>query len=217
MYRIKIRYCTRFLALLAPAVFLGGLQSAHAVPFVGQMDYVAFNFPPDGWASCNGALLPISENDVLFNLIGTTYGGDGVTTFALPDMRGRIPIHQGGGFVIGQRGGSESKTLITNNLPSHVHAVSLSAPMGGSSGIATSAVPAGHAVANTSRNLTYAATAPNVNLNGPVVPGSPAIPAATVSGTTTGTAGGNIPFSTVPPYLTVNCIISLFGVFPSQN
>ncbi|MDB5975505.1 MAG: phage Tail Collar domain protein [Nevskia sp.] len=214
MFRIKIKSCSLYPALLAPAVFLGSLQSAHATPFVGQMDYVAFNFPPNGWASCNGALLSISDNDVLFNLIGTTYGGDGVTTFALPDMRGRIPIHQGGGFVIGQLGGNVSRTLIANNLPSHVHAVSLSAPMGGSSGIATSAVPAGHAVANTSRNLTYATTAPNVNLAGP---GNPLTPAATVSGTTTGSTGGNIPFSTVPPYLTVNCIISLFGIFPSQN
>ena len=217
MFHIKIKYCTRFLALLAPAVFFGGLQPAHATPFVGQMEYVAFSFPPQDWASCDGSVLPISQNEVLFVLLGTTYGGDGINTFALPDMRGRIPIHQGGGFVIGQLSGSESKTLIANNLPSHVHAVSLSAPMGGSSGIATSAVPAGHAVANTSRNLTYATTAPNVNLNGPVIPGSPAVPAATVSGTTTGAAGSNIPFSTVPPYLTVNCIISLFGIFPSQN
>src|SRR5712692_6046583 len=91
-------------------------------PFVGEIRMFAGNFAPAGWAFCDGALLPIFENVTLFNLIGTTYGGDGQTTFALPDLRGRVPIHQGNGFVVGQRGGEEIVTLSTLQIPAHTHA-----------------------------------------------------------------------------------------------
>src|ERR1700756_3531820 len=90
-------------------------------PFVGEIRMFAGNFAPAGWAFCNGALLPISENDVLFNLIGTTYGGDGQETFALPDLQSRIPIHAGPGFILGQNGGVESVTLTTSQIPAHSH------------------------------------------------------------------------------------------------
>src|SRR4051794_31998477 len=90
-------------------------------PYVGEIRMVGFNFAPAGWALCNGELLPISENDVLFNLIGTTYGGDGESTFALPNLQSRVPVHQGSGFIIGEMGGVESVTLTTNQIPVHSH------------------------------------------------------------------------------------------------
>src|SRR4026209_2501627 len=90
-------------------------------PYVGEIRMFGGNFPPSGWAFCNGALLPISENETLFVLIGTTYGGDGQETFALPDLRGRIPIHQGNGFILAETGGVESVTLTINQIPAHTH------------------------------------------------------------------------------------------------
>ncbi len=210
MFRVKLKACAKLCIWVVPAVFLSGFQpaSAQSTPYIGQMLYVGFNFAPVGWATCDGQIMAISDNTTLFNLIGTTYGGDGQTTFALPDMRGRIPIHQGNGFFLAQRSGSENATLVTANMPVHTHSVSLSGPIGASSAIATSAAPGSHAPANTARNLNYATSAPNVTLGS----------TATVTGSgATGVTGGSQPFSTVPPFLTVNCIISLFGVFPSQN
>lgn len=215
MFRINIiKACTRLCTVLVPAVFLCGVQPASAQgsePYVGQMLYVGFNFEPVGWQFCDGTLLSIADNTVLFDLIGTTYGGDGQTTFAVPDMRGRIPFHQGSNgistYVIGQQGGAENQTLGISNMPQHSHGVSLSAPIGASSAIATSAAPSGRAPANTARNLTYATSAPNVALGS----------TATIAPSNTGTAGSGLPFSTMPPYLAVTCIISLFGVFPTQN
>jgi microcystin-dependent protein len=211
--RIGFKACTMAtLAFLFP-----GMQQAQAQgsdPYIGQILYVGFNFAPVGWNFCDGSVLQITSNDALFALIGTTYGGDGQTTFALPDLQGRVPIHQGqspgtSNYVIGQRAGAESVTLTTAQMPAHVHSLSFKAPIPGTSAIATSAVPAGHALASTGRNLTYSSSAPNVSLGGSV----------TLSSSTgfTGNSGGSQPFSIMPPYLTVTCIISLFGVFPSQN
>src|SRR5664279_3944416 len=90
-------------------------------PFVGEIRMFGGNFAPAGWAFCNGALIPIAENETLFNLIGTTYGGDGQNTFALPDLQGRVPVHQGNGFVMGQRAGAESVTLTQAQMPAHTH------------------------------------------------------------------------------------------------
>src|SRR5215468_1260472 len=108
-----------------------------AQPYVGEIRIFAGNFAPAGWMFCNGALLPISENPTLFNLIGTTYGGDGQETFAVPNMQGRVPIHQGSGYTIGQVGGVESVTLTTNQIPSHTH------PLLANSGVASVDLPSG--------------------------------------------------------------------------
>ena len=169
-------------------------------PFVGQIMMVGFNFAPAGWAFCNGQLLAISENEVLFNLIGTTYGGDGQATFALPDLRGRVPVHQGQGsglssYAIGQISGVESVTLTVSQLPSHQHVYS----PGASASEATSDRPDSNYPAVGGY---YAST---TNSSSPM--GAPTI----------GSAGGGQPHNNVQPYLGVNFIISLFGIFPTQN
>lgn len=210
MFRIKLKTCAKLCTFLVPAAFLSGVHSASAQgddPFIGQMLYAGFNFAPNGWNFCDGSLMAIDQDTALFALYGTTFGGDGQNTFGLPDMRGRIPIHQGPGFVIGQISGSENRTLFASNMPAHSHSVNLSGPVVASSAVATSAVPGGHALANTARNLSYATSAPDVSLG----------TQATVAAGTTGSTGSNQPFETMPPYLTVNCIVSLFGIFPSQN
>ena len=165
-----------------------------ATPFIGEIRLVGFNFAPQGWAFCDGSILPISGNDVLYILIGTTYGGDGVNTFALPDLRGRVPVHQGSGFVLGQAAGAETVTLTTNQLPSHSHVLQ------GSTDGGTSIDPTGNVLATTSTTKVYSA------------PTSP----VTMTSTTT-SAGGSQPHNNMQPFLCASFIISLFGVFPSQN
>jgi microcystin-dependent protein len=178
-------------------------------PFVGEIRMFGGNFAPVGWAFCDGALMPISENDVLFTLIGTTYGGDGQSTFALPDFRGRVPLHQGqaaGGsnHVIGENAGSETVTLGTNQIPSHTHAVNASGAV---------PPPAVSAVNVTGVDTTWvpASPVPKPKLYGaagglvPMAPNSVQV------------AGGSQPHDNMAPYLAVNFIISLFGIFPSQN
>ena len=193
----------------SPVLAQGG---SNDTPFVGQLMYIGFNYPPKGWAFCNGQLLPINQNQALFSLLGTTYGGDGRTNFALPNMQGRVPVHQGNSqfasYFIGQTGGSESATLSVANLPAHAHSLSLSAQIPASSAAATSSAPSGNALANTVHSLSYSADAPNVGMSSTV----------TVSGNTA-TTGSAAPqaFSTMPPYLTVSCIIALQGIFPSRN
>jgi len=152
------------------------------------------NFAPTGWMLCEGQLLDIASNEVLFALLGTTYGGDGQTTFALPDLRGRLPIHQGGGYVIGGNGGTENITLTVNQIPAHAHAVL------GTSADADRRNPKGALLARPRDN---AYTVP-----GTVTPMNPSA---------SGSAGGSQPHSNLQPYLCVNFIISLFGIFPSQN
>lgn len=164
-------------------------------PFIGEIRMFGGNFPPLGWAFCDGSLLAISENDALFNLIGTTYGGDGQSTFALPDMRGRIPIHQGAGFVLGQLGGTETETISLAQYPSHTHNLLAS----GNPGTST-AGPTG--VTGT--------TAVNIYGSGPA---SEAMAANAISIA----PGGSQPHDNMAPFLCVNFIISLFGIFPSQN
>jgi len=167
-------------------------------PYVAEIRAVGFNFAPVGWVFCDGSLLSIAEYDVLFNLIGTTYGGDGVTTFGLPDLRGRTPIHQGTGgggtYVMGQLSGVENVTLIPSTIPAHAHPIAAQ----GANGNVTA--PTGAYFAGSSAEQ-YAAAA-----NGTAVTGS-----------VTGPTGGSQPHSNLQPYLCVNYIISLFGIFPSQN
>jgi microcystin-dependent protein len=168
-----------------------------AQPYVGEIRMFAGNFAPAGWMFCEGQLLPISENETLFQLIGTTYGGDGESTFGLPDLRGRIPIHQGNGFILAETGGAEEITLTVNQTPAHGHAFLASAVTG------TQTTPAGNLPAN-SQNIT------------PYINQSPNVSAAFNAGVIT-PVGGSQPHTNFQPYLCIDFIISLFGIFPSQT
>lgn len=170
-------------------------------PFIGEIRMFGGNFAPAGWAFCHGQLMSIAENETLFVLIGTTYGGDGQSTFALPDLRGHIPIHQGTGSglstrVIGEQAGSESTTLIVNQIPAHLHAAQNAA----TSAAADRRNPKGAKFAKP-RESAYATP-------GTVVP---------LNSVTSGAAGGSQPHENVQPFLCISFIISLFGIFPSQN
>ena len=165
-------------------------------PFVGEIRMFGGNFAPAGWSFCNGALLAIDQNDVLFNLIGTTYGGDGQTTFALPNLQSRIPIHVGPGFALGQAGGVENVTLTTNQIPSHSH------------------VPLANTAAGTQTspaNGLWASTNPSLNQYSTVAPSENFAPTAI------GSTGGSQPHDNMVPFLAINFILSLFGIFPSQT
>jgi microcystin-dependent protein len=166
-----------------------------AQPYVGEIRMFAGNFAPAGWMFCEGQLLPISENETLFNLIGTTYGGDGQSTFALPDLRGRVPLHFGNGFTLAETGGVETVTLTVSQIPAHSHALL------GTSSIATQA--------NVSPNVFAEATLfnPYINVN----------PTAPMAAQAVGSIGGSQPHNNFQPYLCVDFIISLFGIFPSQT
>ena len=155
----------------------------------------AGNFAPAGWMFCEGQLLAISEQETLFNLIGTTYGGDGQSTFALPDLRGRIPLHMGNGFIIGEPGGVESVTLTVPQIPQHTHALLASTVQG------TQVTPGGNVLANSFQVTPYINDVALDNMN----------PAAISP------VGGSQPHNNFQPYLCVDFIISLFGIFPSQN
>jgi microcystin-dependent protein len=167
-----------------------------AQSYVGEIRMFGGNFAPVGWAFCDGSLLAISDNDTLFNLIGTTFGGDGQSTFALPDLRGRVPIHQGSAFVIGQTAGAETVTLNLNQIPLHNHVPLASSNQGDQSGPANGV----WAASNPSLNQ-FSSAAPSVNLDRGALQMS----------------GGSQPHDNMMPFLAVNFIISLFGVFPSQS
>lgn len=167
-----------------------------AQPYVGEIRIFAGNFAPAGWMFCEGQLLPISENETLFQLIGTTYGGDGESTFAMPDLRGRIPVHQGNGFILAETGGAEEITLTINQIPAHNH------PLMASPNIANSAQPANEVLGTASSVSMY--------FNEP--PAGAPMNVASISAT-----GGSQPHTNFQPYLCVNFIISLFGIFPSPT
>jgi microcystin-dependent protein len=155
----------------------------------------AGNFAPAGWLFCEGQLLPISENETLFNIIGTTYGGDGQSTFGLPDLRGRLPLHQGNGFILGESGGVEEVTLTTQQIPIHSH------PMLGTTSIANDASCANNLMAQS-------------NTFDPYQSSDPTTPMATQA---ISVVGGSQPHTNFQPYLCINFIISLFGLYPSPN
>jgi microcystin-dependent protein len=170
-----------------------------ADPFVAEIRIFAFNFAPKGWAWCNGQLLPLSQNTALFSLLGTTYGGDGKTTFALPDLQGNAPMHPGQGpglplYDLGQTGGSETVTLLESEMPAHSHNFM------GSQGDALSRTPAGQLVANMAGVNGYAPPGPVVQM---------AFQALTP-------AGGSLPHNNMMPYLTLYFNIALQGVFPPR-
>jgi len=165
-------------------------------PFIGEIRMFGGNFAPAGWAFCNGALMAIDQNPALFQLIGTTYGGDGQSTFALPNLQSRLPVHVGPGFALGQAGGAESVTLTTSQIPAHSHVPQASSQQG------SSGSPAGNVWAVTSQNSNiYSSNPPNASMAPQAV----------------GQAGGSQPHDNMMPFLVINFIISLFGVFPSQS
>lgn len=167
-------------------------------PFLGQISIIAFNYAPKGWAFCNGQLLPISQNQALFSILGTTYGGNGQTTFALPDLRGRSPAHWGSNMALGERAGQEAHTLTVAEMPLHQHAMQASRDFANAStpGLA---VPA--AKARGGRDI-YAPPATAV------VPLNP---------NAVGQSGGNQPHLNMQPFLALNFVIALVGIFPSRD
>ncbi len=166
-----------------------------AQPYVGEIRMFAGNFAPAGWMFCSGQLLPISQNETLFNLIGTTYGGDGQSTFALPDLQSRVPIHQGNSFILAETGGVESVTLTVQQIPAHTHSLL------GSTGNADQANPKANLLSSSTLLKPYAVETAN----------SP------MAATAVSAVGGSQPHSNIQPYGTLNYIISLFGIFPSPT
>jgi microcystin-dependent protein len=166
-----------------------------AQPYVGEIRMFGGNFAPAGWMFCEGQLLPISENETLFQLIGTTYGGDGQSTFALPDLRGRIPIHQGNGFILAETGGAEEITITINTMASHTHALVANAGQGSTPNPATNLL----------------AGSPNFRL---YIEDNASLP---LSPTSIGPVGGSQPHENFQPYLCIDFIISLFGIYPSPT
>ncbi len=169
-------------------------------PFIGEIKIVPYNFAPRGWAFCDGQLLAIGQNQALFSLLGTTYGGDGRTTFALPDLRGRFPLGAGNGpgltpVNLGEKSGRESYTLTVANLPAHTH------PLLGNQTEASAISPSGNTLAAKARVPLYTSEAPNVPMNAQSV----------------GATGGNAPYEVTPPYTSVNYIIALVGIYPSRS
>jgi len=166
-----------------------------AQPYVGEIRMFGGNFAPAGWMFCEGQLLPISENETLFNLIGTTYGGDGQNTFSLPDLRGRVPVHQGNGFTLSETGGVETVTLTVSQIPQHSH------PFLASSNNATDSNPTGNTVGQVGATQIYREVAP----------------ASAMSTKSCTQTGGSQPHDNFQPYLCISFIISLFGIFPSPT
>ncbi len=162
-------------------------------PYLSEVKIVSFNFPPKGWAACNGQFLPINQNQALFSLLGTMYGGNGQTTFALPDLRGRAPVHVGAGFTQGQVGGQTAHTVTISELPAHNHFVQSQPGLGGQLPVAGAFLAQASNVYRTFDNLT-------------------SLQPATITN-----AGGSQPHVNMQPYLVLNYVIALTGVFPSRN
>jgi microcystin-dependent protein len=165
-----------------------------AEPFLGEVRLASFNFAPKGWALCNGQFLPINQNQALFSLLGTNFGGNGQTTFALPDLRGRAAMDQGAGFIVGQNGGEVAHTLTLQEMPAHTHPLRASASDGNTQ------APANNVLARTTNNI-YGALTNVANLN-----------PASVSN-----VGGSQPHENMQPYLCITFMIALQGIFPSRN
>ncbi len=167
-----------------------------AIPYVGEVRMFAGNFAPAGWMFCDGQLLSIDENETLFQLIGTNYGGDGQDTFGLPDLRGRLPIHQGSAYTMAETGGVETVTITVPQMPSHNHALLTY------DAVANSPNPGNNLLALSSQVSMYFGDTPNVSMN---------------AGSISSSGGGNQPHDNMMPFLCVSFIISLYGIFPSPN
>ncbi|WP_420004417.1 phage tail protein [Arenibacterium sp. LLYu02] len=170
-----------------------------AEPFLAEVRMIGFDFAPRGWAFCDGQILPINQNQSLYSLLGTTYGGDGRTTFALPDLRGRTPLHQDAqGHPLGERGGTETVTLTTAEIPQHTHAAAASSAEGNSN--------------SPSNALLASEVAPEFAYRAPETAGRTALRHGTITNT-----GGSQPHNNMQPYLAVNFCIAIAGLFPSRN
>jgi len=165
-----------------------------AEPFLSEIRIFSFNFPPKGWAFCNGQLLPINQNQALFALLGTTYGGNGQTTFALPNLQGQVPIHMGNGHTLGEKAGSSAVTITQQQMPQHLHFMTASSAVG------NTPLPSGALLAQTPANI----YADPTNLT-TLFPGSVT------------NVGGSQPHNNMMPYLVLNFCIALQGIFPSRN
>lgn len=187
--------------IIAAALFLSVSNlKAQAEPYLGQIAFVAFNFAPKGWADCDGQLLSIAQNTALFSLLGTTYGGNGQTTFALPDMRGRVLIDDGQGpglsiYSSGQKGGAETHTLTLSEMPVHNHMIN-AVTAEGNQNIPTAALPANTKVLDKEY--------------------SDATPDTQMASNMLSQAGGSQPHNNMQPFLTLKCIIALQGIYPSR-
>ena len=170
-----------------------------AEPFLSELRLFSFNFPPKGWALCNGQLLPINQNQALFSLLGTTYGGDGMTNFALPDLRGRTQVHMGNGISLGQRYGESSHTVTTQELPAHNHLMNCFSNAG-----------SGNAAPGTFYADTATLTGVNVYKTG-------VAPSVQMAANVISNIGGSQPHENRQPFLTLNWCIALQGIFPSQT
>ena len=178
-----------------------------ATPFVGEIREVGFNFAPPGWLPCDGRLLPISQYQVLYTLLGTTYGGDGVNTFAIPDLQGRAPVHQGSlngnssVYILGQKAGTEQVTILSSQMAAHTHTISVN-----------------NQVATINAATARATWAQATQDGTTILDGYSAPPGnASLSPTMVSSAGGSLPFPILQPYLAVNYIIATEGIFPSQG
>ncbi|MCS4303802.1 phage tail protein [Chryseobacterium sp. BIGb0232] len=188
--------------LLICSAFSPALKAQGSDPFLGQIAFVPYNFAPNGWAECNGQILPIAQNQALFSLLGTTYGGNGTTNFALPDMRGRVLIHNGTSpssgttYTLGEVGGAEGVTLTVTQMPAHSHSVSAVTAEGNQN------VPTGSLPANTKvLDKEYSDAATDTTMKSSMI----------------GNTGGNQPHENRQPFITLKCIIALNGIFPSHN
>ncbi len=168
-------------------------------PFLSEIRMFSFNFPPQGWALCNGQLLPINQNQALFSLLGTTYGGNGQTNFALPNLRGQVPMHFGNGHNLGEAAGSESVTLNISQMPTHVHLMTGNTAKTGAVN-ATQGAPTNNYWANSGK-LSYSTSPPD----------------SAMSPATVTNIGGSQPHENRSPFLVLNFCIALIGIFPSQN
>jgi microcystin-dependent protein len=170
-------------------------------PFMSEIRIMAFNYPPKGWAQCNGQLLPINQNQALFALLGTTYGGNGQTTFALPDMRGNVPLHEGNSHTLGEKAGQQVHTLTMSEMPTHIHDFSTNTCVASASANATVGPPTSNYWANHGKT-TYS---------------TGGVSTAAMAPQAVGNFGGSQPHQNMQPYLVLNFCIALVGIFPSQN
>ena len=171
-----------------------------AEPFLSEIRIFSFNFAPKGWATCNGQLLPINQNQALFALLGTTYGGNGQTNFALPNLQGRLPNHFGSSHILGEQGGVFATTVNIQQLPTHLHGLNSNLAVVDANTNATQGAPAGNFWANYGK-VQWCTSAPNAVMNPQSV----------------GNVGGSQPHTNIQPYLVLNFCIALQGIFPSQN
>ena len=182
-------------SVLLPAGFNAAMAQDATEPLLGSIAMVSFNFAPRGWALCEGQLLPINSNQALFSLLGTTYGGDGRTTFALPDLRGRVAVDASSLIQLGERGGEESHTLTIAELPPHNHLVNANASVG------TDTSPVGNVAARDASTEAHYGTHPTAVMNG----------------NTVGVTGGGQPHENRMPFIAIHYIIALQGIFPTRN